>query len=153
MWIMYNAGMMLLFKKYILYFVFFVALVSSLMSLYFSEVMKLVPCVLCWYQRIAMYPLVPILMFSIIKKNKDVAWYVLPISISGWALAIYHNLLYYKILPESIAPCQAGISCTTQQLLWFGWFTIPLGSLIAFTVINLSMGIYLWSVRKKYIKP
>ena len=130
-------------KKYLLHFVFLVALISTLTSLYFSEILKLVPCVLCWYQRIAMYPLIILVAVSIVRKNKDVVWYVLPLSLTGWLIAIYHNLLYYKILPESIAPCQAGISCTTQQLLLFGWFTIPLGAFIAFTVINLSMLLYI----------
>jgi disulfide bond formation protein DsbB len=130
-------------KKYILHLVFLVTLISTLTSLYFSDILKLVPCILCWYQRIAMYPLVILLAVSILKKNKDVAWYILPLSLTGWVIAIYHNLLYYKILPESIAPCQAGISCTTQQLLLFGWFTIPLGAFIAFTVINLGMLLYI----------
>ena len=139
-------------QKYILLFVFVVALISTLTSLYFSEVLKLVPCVLCWYQRIAMYPLFVLLAVSIVKKNKDVAWYILPLSLTGMLISIYHNLLYYKFLPESIAPCQAGVSCTTQQLLWFGWFTIPLGALIAFTIINISMGIYIWANRTP-VKP
>jgi disulfide bond formation protein DsbB len=130
-------------KKYILHLVFLVALISTLTSLYFSDILKLVPCILCWYQRIAMYPLVILLAVSIIRKDKDVVWYILPLSLIGWIIAIYHNLLYYKILPESIAPCQAGISCTTQQLLLFGWFTIPLGAFIAFTVINLGMLLYI----------
>src|SRR4051794_4564038 len=90
-------------KKYILHFVFLTALISVLTSLYFSEILKLIPCVLCWYQRIAMYPLVILLAVSIIRKDKDVVWYILPLSLIGWIIAVYHNLLYYKILPESIA--------------------------------------------------
>ena len=106
-------------------------------SLYFSEVMNLPPCVLCWYQRIALYPLVAVLAVGILRKDKAVALYALPLSLAGLAVAIYHNLLYWKILPESIAPCTLGISCTTKFFEWFGFITIPLLSLAAFSVITI----------------
>ena len=133
-------------KKYISfipYFLFAVALISTLASLFFSEVMKLPPCVLCWYQRIAMYPLVIITAVAILKKDlNNLVYYVLPLGILGWLIALYHNLLYYHILPESIAPCQTGISCTTRLIEIFGFITIPLGSFIAFTIILICTIIY-----------
>lgn len=128
--------------KYIPYLVFVVSLLATLISLYFSEVMKLVPCVLCWYQRICMYPLILISAVGILKKDKAIADYVLPLSVTGLLIAIYHNLLYYKILPESVAPCAQGISCTTKQIEWFGFITIPLLSLLTFALITLCMIIY-----------
>jgi disulfide bond formation protein DsbB len=91
-------------------------LIATFGSLYFSEVMRLPPCVLCWYQRILMYPIVLIAAVGIIRLDKALATYVLPLSITGWLISLYHNLLYYKIIPESITPCQLGVSCTTRQI-------------------------------------
>jgi disulfide bond formation protein DsbB len=112
------------------------ALLAMMGSLYFSEIRNFPPCVLCWYQRIAMYPLVIILAWVMI--NRVQAWkaLVLPFSAIGMLIAGYHCLLYYKILPEAIAPCTAGVSCTTQFIEYFGFITIPLLSLIAFTLIT-----------------
>ncbi|MBI4080220.1 MAG: disulfide bond formation protein B [Candidatus Levybacteria bacterium] len=126
-------------QKYILYIAWIESLLATLGSLFFSEVMKLPPCVLCWYQRIAMYPLVAILAVGILRKDKKVYQYVLPLSITGWVIALYHNLLYYNILPESVAPCTQGISCTVRLIEWFGFVTIPLMSFFAFSVITVCM--------------
>ena len=119
-----------------------VALVATVGSLFFSEVMLLPPCLLCWYQRIAMYPLVVILGVGIILGDRRVKFYALPVALAGLAVAVYHNLLYYGILPESIAPCTQGVSCTTVQLEWLGFITIPLLSLTAFILITLSLLFY-----------
>jgi len=134
--------------SFIPYVTLIIAIASMLGSLYFSEIMHLIPCVLCWYQRIAMYPLVAICTVGILQKDKNLPLYVLPLSIIGWGIAVYHNLLYYNILPESIAPCTAGISCTTRLIEWFGFVTIPLLSFIAFTLINICMIIYYKFIKK-----
>lgn len=118
------------------------ALVASVGSLFFSEIMQLPPCVLCWYQRIAMYPLVIIIGVGIISKDGRLKSYALPLSVIGLAIAVYHNLLYYGIIPESITPCQQGISCTSRQIEWFGFITIPLLSLTAFSLITLCLIFY-----------
>ena len=118
------------------------ALIATLGSLYFSEVMRLTPCVLCWYQRIAMYPLVAILAVGIVTRDARLRLYALPLSLIGLGISIYHNLLYYGVIPESIAPCTAGVSCTTRQIEWLGFITIPLLALVAFSVINLSLLLY-----------
>ncbi|MES2526869.1 MAG: disulfide oxidoreductase [Bdellovibrionota bacterium] len=112
-----------------------VAAVSTAGSLFFSEVMMYPPCVLCWYQRICMYPLVVILMTGLFPADKNVVRFSLPLAGVGWLIAFYHNLLYYKILPESVAPCRAGISCTTVHIEWLGFITIPFLSLVAFSII------------------
>ncbi len=112
-----------------------VSSVSTAGSLFFSEVMMYPPCVLCWYQRICMYPLVIILLTGLFPVDKNVVRFSLPLAAFGWVIAFYHNLLYYKILPESVAPCRAGISCTTVHIEWLGFITIPLLSLISFTLI------------------
>ena len=118
---------------------FIQALVAMLGSLFFSEVLKLPPCILCWYQRICMYPLVPILLIGILRKDKKIAIYSLPMSLIGFIIALYHNLRYYDILPESIQFCQSGVSCTTKYILWFGFISIPLLSLAAFFVISVCL--------------
>ena len=89
-----------------------------------------------------------LLAVGIYTKDKNVAKYVLPLSITGLGISLYHNLLYYNILPESVAPCTMGVSCTTVQLQWFGFVTIPLLSLTAFAIITTLMIIYLRSSKK-----
>lgn len=128
--------------KNILYVAWVVALVATLGSLYFSEILKLPPCVLCWYQRIFMYPLVAILAVGILLKDKRVHLYVLPLSTVGLLVAFYHNLLYYHILPESAAPCTTGVSCTIKLIEWLGFLSIPLLSLLSFAIITLCMFIF-----------
>ena len=125
-------------KKWTLLFsAWILALVSTMGSLFFSEVMKLPPCILCWYQRICMYPLVVILMAGLFPFDKAVLKFSMPLVGIGWVIAFYHNLLYYNILPESASPCVQGISCTTVQINWLGFITIPLLSFTAFTLIAL----------------
>lgn len=113
----------------------FTSLVATFGSLFFSEVMKFPPCVLCWYQRICMYPLVLILVTGLFPVSRQVLKYALPLTGIGWLISVYHNLLYYKILPESAAPCVQGISCTTQFIQWGGFITIPFLSWFAFSLI------------------
>src|SRR3989344_2145788 len=129
-------------KKYVLYLAWFQALAATLGSLFFSEVLKFPPCVLCWYQRMCLYPITVILAVGILRKDTKVDYYVWPFLIAGWLIALYHNLLYYSILPEAAAPCIAGISCTTRFIEWFGFITIPLLSLSAFTILGVFMIIY-----------
>src|SRR5687767_12126226 len=106
-------------SKYLLYLAFAQALVATLGSLYFSEIAKFPPCVLCWYQRITLYPLVFIFAVGILKKDKLVSYYAWPLIAVGWLISVYHNLLYYNILPEAAAPCIQGVSCTTKFIEWF----------------------------------
>lgn len=118
-----------------LFAVWLVALVAMLGSLFFSEVMGLPPCVLCWYQRICMYPMAVISTVALVNRDRRAAQYLWPLALGGLAIAVYHNLLYYHLIPESITPCTAGVSCTDRQLEWLGFVTIPLLSLSAFAVI------------------
>lgn len=124
------------------YAAWLIALLATVGSLFFSEVMNLPPCVLCWYQRIAMYPLVLVIGVGIVLRDRRLKYYALPLSLSGLAVAIYHNLLYYGFIPDSITPCTQGISCTSVQIEWLGFITIPLMSLAAFTIVNLCLLFY-----------
>ena len=124
------------------YVAWIIALLATVGSLFFSEVMELPPCVLCWYQRIAMYPLVLIIATGIVLKDKRLKIYSLPLCLIGLAISIYHNLLYYGIIPESITPCTEGISCTSRQIEWLGFITIPLLALAAFVSVAICLVIY-----------
>jgi disulfide bond formation protein DsbB len=108
---------------------------ASLGSLFFSEVMELPPCSLCWYQRIFMFPLAIVLLVGALTVDRHCIRYALPLAIGGWAFAAYHVLLMVGIIPESAAPCQQGVSCTEVQLELFGFASIPVLSLLAFTAI------------------
>ena len=121
---------------------FLIAVVAATGSLFFSEVMKLPPCILCWYQRIFMYPLVFIFAVGLFRKTKDTFIHSAVLSCTGLAIAIYHNLLYYKLIPENITPCTTGVSCTSKQIEWFGFITIPLMSLTTFVIVGLCLVFY-----------
>jgi len=129
-------------KKYIIYICLIQTLTATLGSLYFSEIRHFVPCVLCWYQRICMYPLVVILLVGLSEKNNQIHRYILPLSVTGWLIAIYQNLLVYNFIPQSSFSCRTGLSCSLGYINWLGFITIPLLSLIAFTVINICMVIF-----------
>ncbi len=121
------------------YIAWIIALVGMVGSLFFSEVMQLPPCVLCWYQRIAMYPLVLIIGIGVIMRDSRMKFYAIPLAACGLVISIYHNLLYYGLIPESITPCVEGISCTSKQIEWLGFITIPLLALTGFASILLCL--------------
>ena len=138
-----------LLRKYSLYLTFATALCAMLGSLYASEILHLEPCVLCWYQRILMYPLVVISAVGILRKERAMHHYVLPFSITGSVIAFYHYLLYLGIISEELAPCVAGVSCTQQLPGIFGFINVILLSLVAFTSITVLMFIYRTSNENK----
>lgn len=130
------------------YLAWLIAIAGTIGSLYFSQVLHLPPCILCWYQRIFMYPLVFIIGIGLWRNNRELPLYVLPLSLIGLGIAVYHNLLYYHIIPESLAPCSLGVSCTTKQIEWLGFITIPLLSLIGFTLVNACMVLALKAAKR-----
>ena len=119
----------------LLFLCWLLASVSALGSLFFSYVMGFDPCVLCWYQRIFLFPLVIILAVGLFPFDKSVVKYALPLAIAGWLTALYHTLLYAGIIPESIQPCSQGVSCTEEYIDLFGFMTIPMLSLLSFSTI------------------
>jgi len=112
------------------------AMLAVLGALFMSEIMGFAPCVLCWYQRIFMFPLVFILALGLFPFDPKVLRYALPLSVIGLAIAAFHVLLVWGIVPEALAPCRQGIPCKTVQIEWFGFVTIPLLSFLAFLTIN-----------------
>ena len=112
------------------------ACVSTLGSLFFSEVMGFAPCVLCWYQRICMYPLVFILPAGLFPFDRNVVRYAAPLSVLGLLIALFQLLLAAGYIPENIKPCVTGIPCSEVQVHWFGFVTIPLLSAFSFMLIT-----------------
>ena len=112
-----------------------IAAVSTLGSLFFSEVMELIPCVLCWYQRIFLFPLAIILLIGLFPLDKKVVNYALPLAIIGLIFTVYHCLLFFGVIPENLQPCSQGVSCTDDNMELFGFLPIPLLALIAFLMI------------------
>ncbi|MBZ0315699.1 MAG: disulfide bond formation protein B [Anaerolineae bacterium] len=126
-------------REKLLYITWTQALIATLGSLFFSEVMGFIPCVLCWYQRILMYPLVIILGVGILLQDRRVRIYVLPLSILGIGIGLYHNLLYYGTIPEGFHICTSGVPCEARWIEWLGFIGIPLLSFTAFTIITLCL--------------
>lgn len=125
-----------MFRGYGLYLAWLVALIATGGSLYFSEVRGFVPCVLCWYQRILMYPQVILLGMASYRQDLRAAVYVLPLAVLGVGVAAFHYL--EQKIPGFGAPelCRQGVPCNLEYINWLGFITIPFLSLIAFTLIT-----------------
>ena len=104
-------------------------------SLYFSDVMGFIPCMLCWYQRIAMYPLVLILAVAFLRSDPAVWRFAIPLPVVGLAISIYHVLLQYNPSVEIVA-CSTGVSCSARYLAVFGFVSIPTMAGAAFLLIT-----------------
>lgn len=125
-----------------------VATASTLGALFLGEVMGYTPCVLCWYQRIAMFPLVAVLAAGLFPFDPRAVRYALPQAIAGLSLAAFHLMLVAGWIPESIKPCQLGVPCSDVQVVWLGVVTIPLLSVVAFsTIVGLLLAIHFKSSR------
>jgi disulfide bond formation protein DsbB len=111
------------------------AAASTLGALFFGEVMNVPTCVLCWYQRICMFPLALILAVGLFPLELNVVRYALPLACIGWAIAFFHVLLVAGYIPERVQPCAQGVPCSQTHVEWFGFVTIPLLALIAFSTI------------------
>ncbi|HSH79865.1 MAG TPA: disulfide oxidoreductase [Herpetosiphonaceae bacterium] len=115
-----------------------IACVAMVGSLFFSEVLRWPPCLLCWYQRILMYPLTLILAIGILRRDRGLHLYVLPFSLFGACVSLYHYLLTKTDwLPPP--PCTSGIPCTVDYLDWFGFINIPFLALTAFLIISVML--------------
>ena len=125
-----------------------IATSSTLGALFFSEVMDLPPCLLCWYQRIFIFPLVLLLPVGLFPFDPKVVRYALPLSVVGGSIAVFHVLLTYGLIPERIRPCTQGVPCALNQIGWFGFVSIPLLSLVAFCVINALLLVVHYKVSK-----
>jgi disulfide bond formation protein DsbB len=134
-------------RQFSLYIAWIVSIVATLGSLYFSEIRGFVPCELCWYQRILMYPLTLILGIGTFQNDISVKKFVLPLAITGWCISLFHYLVQKVPGFAVIKPCANGVPCSAQYINWFGFITIPFLALIAFSII-ISLMLLLKSYKK-----
>lgn len=119
----------------LLAFAWLVAIVAMLGSLFYSEIRHYIPCNLCWYQRIAMYPLVFLLGVAVYRNDLGIRPYALTLVVVGWLISLVHNLEYFHLITLS-AVCGVGVSCTTP---YPSWLPIPTQALIAFSLIGAAL--------------
>lgn len=126
-------------KGYVLAWImaWILALIATLGSLYFSEIRGFIPCTLCWYQRIFMYPIVILMGLSLLVKDYNIKRHILSLSIPGFFFALFHVLLQKSSILQSFEPCKIGVSCSTLYINWFGFITIPVLSLTVFFIITM----------------
>lgn len=117
-----------------LWLAFLVAATCMIGSLYFSEVADFVPCRLCWFQRICMYPLTVMLLVAAIRRDRNVRWYVGPVAAIGALISTYHYLIEWKPELEGGA-CGLGPSCADVWFRELGFVTLAFMALCGFLAI------------------
>ncbi len=130
-----------------LIFICWIIAMSALFgSLFLSEVIGLEPCVLCWWQRVFIYPLAILFMVGMFppdrKMDLSVVRYTLPLAVIGLGFAIYHFLVHSGFIPESLQPCSEELSCAKIDLTLMGFITIPILSIFAYSAIIILLIIY-----------
>ena len=121
-------------RRLSLWLAWIVAAGATAGSLYFSEIADYVPCRLCWFQRICMFPLAGILLVAAIRKDRNVRWYALPLLIAGMCLSAYHYLIEWK--PSfGEGACGIGPSCTDVWFRRMGFVTLSFMALSGFIAI------------------
>lgn len=129
----------------LLFIAWIVATIATISSLFFSEIMGVPVCKLCWYQRIAMYPLVLILASALFPYDPKVVRVAGILTGIGWLIGLFQVLLVVGIIPESIQPCIQGIPCSETHVALLGFLNIPVLSLLTFSLI----GVLLFYTNKK----
>ncbi|GAK00447.1 MULTISPECIES: disulfide oxidoreductase [Geomicrobium] len=119
-----------------LYVAWVISLIATGGSLFYSIGLGFVPCDMCWYQRIAMYPLAIILGIATFRSDFNIRWYALPFSIIGAVMAAYHYALQKIPGFGSVTPCQSGVPCNAEYMNVLGFITIPFQALVAFLLIT-----------------
>ena len=117
-------------------FMWTVALVATLGSLYFSEIREYEPCKLCWVQRIFMYPLVIVLAVAYVQKNPRIVMTTLVFSVIGSCISAYHYAIQKIDLFQDNAISCGAVPCTGMYINWFGFVTIPFLAFMAFMLLT-----------------
>lgn len=112
------------------------ALSATAAALFLGEVMGMVPCQLCWFQRIFMVPLALVLGIAAFRSDRQGAVYGLALASCGAVIAGYHTALIAGLVPQRWIPCGAGPSCSDQSLAIFGGIQLPWLSLASFVAIG-----------------
>ena len=120
---------------YELWAAFVVAAIATGGSLFLSQVAGFVPCELCWFQRICMYPLSILTLFAAVHNDNRVARYLLPFPVIGACVSIYHLLIENQVIAEPSACRIGGAGCAVKWINYFGYMTIPMLTLTAFVLL------------------
>lgn len=119
---------------------FLVAFLSTAGSLFYSDIANFAPCLLCWWQRIFLYPQAILLFTALIKKDTSMRLHAIILSTIGGLISVYHTLLQLGIGVNDLVPCDAsGVSCQHVYFIQYGYVTIPTMALTAFVLILLFM--------------
>ena len=122
-----------------LLFAWITAIIAMGGSLFFSERMGFIPCVLCWYQRILMYPLVLFLGIAFYRNDRSIYRYVLPVSVLGMLVSGTHYALQKIPSIQEFSVCTSGVPCSGQYINLLGFITIPFLAFLGFTIITIMM--------------
>ena len=122
-------------QPYALYVAWVASLTATLGSLYLSEILGLIPCMLCWLQRIFMYPLAVILGIAAYRGDDGIAPYSLSLAGIGGSISIYHYLLQKLPALQQAALCSGDVPCSDPHFNWLGFITIPFLALVAFAIV------------------
>ena len=133
--------------NWILYFILVVSFVATSGSLYFSEIKDYLPCSLCWFQRIFMYPIVVLSFIALLRNDKGIIYSLLPLSVIGIIFSTIHLFVENSGSNDS-SFCAVGVSCAVKYINWFGFITIPLLCFTAFLMIIISILVYHFKVKK-----
>ena len=107
---------------------FLVSLAAMGGSLFYSEVVGFPPCVLCWWQRVFIYPQAVLFALALWKRDLGVFLYSGTLSTMAGVVALYHSYVYWG--GKSLLPCTAlGGACDKIYVMEFGYITIPTMSL------------------------
>lgn len=112
-----------------------VSAAATLGSLYFSEVAHYVPCRFCWFQRVAMYPIVVVALVGVIRRDRAARWYALPMAAIGICISIYHYTIEWKPSLDSGSCALFGPACTDIWFRSFGFVTLAFMALCGFALI------------------
>ena len=115
---------------------FVVAAMTTAGSLYYSQVAHFIPCELCWYQRICMYPLTAVLLVGLVRRDSAVRWYALPLIAVGAPLSLYHWLVERVPAFAATSSCSVVAPCTTPYFQKIGFVTLAFMALSAFLLIG-----------------
>jgi disulfide bond formation protein DsbB len=122
---------------YEVWLAFLVAAVATGGSLFFSEIAHFVPCELCWFQRICMYPLAITTLLAALVNEHRVARYLLPLPVVGAGVSVYHLLVENGVVKQTQACLlSAPGGCATKWIDEFGYVTIPTLALTAFALLT-----------------
>jgi disulfide bond formation protein DsbB len=122
--------------------IFVLSLAASAMTLYYSEVLGVIPCALCWFGRIFMYGTVLISGTALFARNnleqRGIFRYILVFSVLGAVTSLYHHFLQMAADYGTNLPCPAsGGDCAKRIIFEFGHITFPWMAFVLFVLFIL----------------